>query len=62
MLFKGLTTLFAVLAASVQATPLSRRDVIAPHITNPHAGTIWPIGTVQTVTWCVFCKAMWLGP
>ncbi|KAF9553888.1 hypothetical protein CPC08DRAFT_645028 [Agrocybe pediades] len=53
MLFKGLTTLFAFLAVNVHATPLSRRDVIAPHITSPHEGTVWPIGTVQTVTWCV---------
>ncbi|KAF4617677.1 hypothetical protein D9613_005653 [Agrocybe pediades] len=51
MLFKGLTTLFAFLAVNVHATPLSRRDVIAPHITSPHEGTVWPIGTVQTVTW-----------
>lgn len=37
----------------VHASPLSRRDVIAPHITSPDANSVWPIGTTQLVTWCV---------
>ena len=37
----------------VQATPLSRRDVIAPRIITPDAGTVWTIGQVETVTWWV---------
>jgi len=39
----------------VHASPLSRRDVIAPHITSPDANSVWPIGTTQLVTWCVNC-------
>ncbi|KAH9480196.1 hypothetical protein JR316_0006794 [Psilocybe cubensis] len=50
-MFTVFATLFAFLALSVNASPLSRRDVIAPRITSPNAQTVWPIGTVQTVTW-----------
>lgn len=39
----------------VHASPLSRRDVVAPHITSPDANSVWPIGTMQLVTWCVNC-------
>ncbi|EDR13601.1 uncharacterized protein LACBIDRAFT_292424 [Laccaria bicolor S238N-H82] len=35
----------------VHASPLSRRDVVAPHITSPDANSVWPIGTTQLVTW-----------
>ena len=45
------TTLLAFLAVGVQASPLFPRDVISPRITNPKPGSVWPIGTVQTVTW-----------
>ncbi|KIM35887.1 hypothetical protein M413DRAFT_14272 [Hebeloma cylindrosporum] len=45
------TTVLAFLAVGVQATPLFRRDVIVPKITNPKAGAVWPVGSVQTVTW-----------
>jgi hypothetical protein len=41
--------------AQVHASPLSRRDVVAPHITSPDASSVWPIGTMQLVTWCVNC-------
>ncbi|KIK04103.1 hypothetical protein K443DRAFT_676235 [Laccaria amethystina LaAM-08-1] len=37
--------------AQVHASPLSRRDVVAPHITSPDASSVWPIGTMQLVTW-----------
>ena len=47
------TTVLAFLALGVQASPLSLRDVIDPKITNPTASSVWPIGTVQTVTWYV---------
>ncbi|PPQ86314.1 hypothetical protein CVT25_005615 [Psilocybe cyanescens] len=50
-MFTIFTTLVALLALSVNASPLSRRDVIAPRITSPNAQTVWPVGTVQTVTW-----------
>jgi hypothetical protein len=48
------TTVLAFLAVGVQATPLFLRDVIAPTITNPKAGSVWPVGSVQTVTWYVY--------
>ena len=48
------TTVLAFLAVGVQASPLSPRDVIVPKITNPTAGSVWPVGTVQTVTWYVY--------
>lgn len=41
----------AALALPVLASPLSRRDVIAPKITSPNAQSIWPVGSTQTVTW-----------
>ncbi|CAA7269102.1 unnamed protein product [Cyclocybe aegerita] len=43
-----LTTAFWM---GVQASPLSRRDVIAPKITSPDANTVWTVGSVVTVTW-----------
>lgn len=54
-----LSPLLAVAAfglAAVNATPLSRRDVVAPPIITPNAQTVWPIGTTQTVTWYVLSK------
>ena len=54
MMFAVLRTVAAVLAVAVlggQASPVSRRDVIAPKITSPTAASVWPIGTTQTVTW-----------
>ncbi|KAI0266998.1 hypothetical protein BC834DRAFT_823000 [Gloeopeniophorella convolvens] len=27
------------------------KDVIDPHITSPSAGSVWVVGTTQTVTW-----------
>lgn len=48
-----LSPLLALLALSVQATPLSRRDVVAPKIILPNSQSVWPIGTTQTVTWYV---------
>ena len=50
------TTVLAFLAVGVQASPLSPRLVIDPQITNPKLGSVWPIGTVQTVTWYVRYK------
>ncbi|KAF9472236.1 hypothetical protein BDN70DRAFT_818934 [Pholiota conissans] len=48
-------TLFAALlfTVCVKASPLAldRRDVIRPKITSPNAGSVWPIGSTQTVTW-----------
>ncbi|KJA24372.1 hypothetical protein HYPSUDRAFT_200596 [Hypholoma sublateritium FD-334 SS-4] len=53
-MFALLRTVAAVLAVAAlggQASPVSRRDVIAPTITSPTAASVWPIGTTQTVTW-----------
>ncbi|PPQ82176.1 hypothetical protein CVT24_012653 [Panaeolus cyanescens] len=54
--FKALTTVFALVAcAVVNATPLAltkaRRDVVVPKIIKPDASSVWPVGSVQTVTW-----------
>ncbi|OCH86865.1 hypothetical protein OBBRIDRAFT_796737 [Obba rivulosa] len=45
-------------AASVSASPATfipvapKEDIVfSPHITEPTAGQIWPVGTNQTVTW-----------
>ncbi|KAF8904108.1 hypothetical protein CPB84DRAFT_1677535 [Gymnopilus junonius] len=49
-----LTTFIAFnTAVNVAASPLGlfRRDVVAPRITSPTADSVWPIGSVQTVTW-----------
>ncbi|KAF8158540.1 hypothetical protein B0H34DRAFT_709277 [Crassisporium funariophilum] len=45
------TTLLAFLSFGVHASPLNRRDVIAPKIIKPDASSVWPVGSVQTVTW-----------
>ena len=37
-------------AASAVAIP-SALDVISPHITAPVAGDVWPVGSIQTITW-----------
>jgi hypothetical protein len=42
---------YLAFVAVVQATPLVRRDVIAPKILQPNANTVWTIGQVETVTW-----------
>ncbi|KAF9046766.1 hypothetical protein BJ165DRAFT_1404165 [Panaeolus papilionaceus] len=52
--FKALTTVLALVSSAVvHATPLAmgRRDVIAPKIIKPDASSVWPVGSVQTVTW-----------
>jgi hypothetical protein len=50
------TTVLGFMAVGIQASLLSPREVITPRITNPKAGSVWPIGTVQTVTWYVCYK------
>ena len=45
------TTLAIAFVAIVRATPLVRRDVIAPKIITPNANTVWTIGQIETVTW-----------
>ena len=40
-------------AAPVVFSSLSERDVWAPPVTNPNPGTVWKIGSSQTVTWYV---------
>jgi len=34
-----------------QATPLMRRDVVAPKFITPNADTVWTVGHIETVTW-----------
>ncbi|KAL6302859.1 hypothetical protein BKA93DRAFT_381266 [Sparassis latifolia] len=48
-----LTAMFATLAASTLATPISRAedDIVSPQITYPTTGAVWIPFTNQTVTW-----------
>ncbi|KAF8192125.1 hypothetical protein BJ912DRAFT_962909 [Pholiota molesta] len=48
---QSLVAAVALCALCVQGSPLARRDVIAPKITSPNAGSVWPVGSTQTVTW-----------
>lgn len=41
------------LASLKSSGRLDKRDVVAPPIIKPDANSVWPIGTVQEVTWCV---------
>ena len=42
----------AAMAASATAVvPRASDIVISPPITAPEAGDVWPVGSVQTVTW-----------
>ncbi|KAF8151405.1 hypothetical protein B0H34DRAFT_727535 [Crassisporium funariophilum] len=38
------TTVLAFLSGGVHASPLNRRDVIAPKIIKPDASSVWPVG------------------
>ncbi|KAF8968973.1 hypothetical protein BDZ97DRAFT_1654445 [Flammula alnicola] len=49
--FQSFTAVLAFFALVIQASPLSRRDVITPNITSPTADSVWPVGSNQTVTW-----------
>jgi hypothetical protein len=40
-------------AAPVVLSSASERDVWAPRVTDPNSGTVWKIGSNQTVTWYV---------
>jgi len=40
-------------AAPVVLSSVSERDVWAPKVSNPNAGTVWKVGSSQTVTWYV---------
>lgn len=56
MKFTSLTTIAAtlLLSASALARPtIEARDVYAPPVTYPHAGTVWKVGEHHNVTWCV---------
>ncbi|GBE83128.1 hypothetical protein BKA93DRAFT_822584 [Sparassis latifolia] len=47
------STIYALSFLFVAATalPLAPRDVVAPPITYPVAGTVWTVGATETVTW-----------
>ncbi|KJA23628.1 hypothetical protein HYPSUDRAFT_137577 [Hypholoma sublateritium FD-334 SS-4] len=54
MKFTSLTTIAAtlLLSASALARPtIEARDVYAPPVTYPHAGTVWKVGEHHNVTW-----------
>ena len=48
--FFAIPVLFSALTALVAGRAL---DVWAPPVTSPTAGSIWPKGSVQNVTWYV---------
>ena len=53
----SLTTMFskiALFSAFVGLVAAKALDVYAPPITSPTAASVWPIGSVQNVTWYVF--------
>ena len=45
------TKVFFALAAIATTVSAAALDVISPPITSPAAGTVWTIGSAQTVTW-----------
>ncbi|KAJ7111221.1 hypothetical protein C8R44DRAFT_833281 [Mycena epipterygia] len=50
----ALTHVLTLVAATVHAislTAIETRDVFAPPITYPDAGTVWYVGQIQNVTW-----------
>ncbi|TFK37431.1 hypothetical protein BDQ12DRAFT_750941 [Crucibulum laeve] len=55
MNMKGLFTLLvATMATTVSAAPADNVNVartFAPTILTPNSATVWPVNTVQTVTW-----------
>ena len=46
-------TKVALLSAFASLVAGAALDVWAPAITSPTADTVWQIGSVQNVTWCV---------
>ena len=52
MFSKLILALAAVASASALVTvPRASTVVVSPPITSPEAGDVWPVGSVQTVTW-----------
>ncbi|TFK37253.1 hypothetical protein BDQ12DRAFT_685562 [Crucibulum laeve] len=56
----SMKTMIALLAISLASSPVgavpaqqSTNDVFVPPVLTPTAGTIWKVGTQQTVTWDV---------
>ncbi|KAJ3567739.1 hypothetical protein NP233_g6173 [Leucocoprinus birnbaumii] len=42
---------FSFFISAALSSPLLKRDVVDPHITNPHEGTVWVVGSKELVTW-----------
>lgn len=56
-IFTALFALFTfALALPVAVEDLDRRDVWAPAILYPHAGTVWKVGNHHNVTWDLSSK------
>jgi hypothetical protein len=53
LLFSLAITMSVSTAAPIVLSSVSERDVWAPKVTSPNAGTVWPVGSSQTVTWYV---------
>lgn len=54
MQFLSIVSALLAAAATASAAPFApqARDVWAPKITYPHAGTVWKSGQRHNVTWC----------
>ena len=51
MFTRALVFFFLGLLAVVSAAPMAKRQVFAPPILYPEAGTVWKIGETYNVTW-----------
>ena len=57
MKFSAIATFLLGAASSLALTgaaPLEKRDVYAPPVLYPHAGTVWYSGQKHNVTWYVY--------
>jgi len=53
---------FSLFISATLGLPLAQRDVVAPHITNPHEGTIWMVGQRELVAWQVYKTSIFNSP
>jgi len=44
---------FSPFFSATLGLPTAQRDVVIPHITDPHEGTVWTVGRQELVTWHV---------
>ncbi|KAG5635031.1 hypothetical protein H0H81_012642 [Sphagnurus paluster] len=51
MLFRAVSAILVASVVSAVPTDVSTQDVYVPPVTAPLGGTVWKVGSVQTVTW-----------